>query len=89
MPRYEKFGIRPIIKHRVFSRLDKAHNARLDKKLCGQRSKNETVNSSVKRKYGEHVYSRKWWNQFKEIYMMAVLHNVERKMIVIYVRIST
>ena len=73
-----KLGIRPIIKHREFKPIDKAHNARLDKKLYGQRAKNETVNSSVKRKYGDSVYSREWRNQFKEIYMMAVLHNVER-----------
>jgi Transposase DDE domain. len=37
-------GVRPVIKHREFSSLHKAWNARLDADLYGQRSQNETVN---------------------------------------------
>ena len=43
-------GVRPLIKHREFSSLHKAWNARLDADLYGQRSQNETVNSSLIRK---------------------------------------
>jgi len=48
-------GVRPLIKHRGFSSLHKAWNARLDTDLYGQRSQNETVNSRLKRKYGAFV----------------------------------
>jgi len=43
--------VRPLIEHREFSSLHEAWNARLDADLYGQRSQNETVNSSFKRKY--------------------------------------
>jgi IS5 family transposase len=36
-------GIRPVIKHRDFSSLDRAHNARLDDEIYGQRSVVESV----------------------------------------------
>jgi IS5 family transposase len=39
-------GVRPLIKHREFSSLHKAWNARLDADLYGQRSQNETLTSS-------------------------------------------
>ena len=45
-------GVRRLIKHREFSPLHKAWNARLDADLYSQRSQNETVNSGLKRKYG-------------------------------------
>jgi len=60
-------GVRPVIKHREFSPLHKAWNARLDANLYGQRSQNETVNSRLKRKYGAFVRSRHWWKQFREL----------------------
>lgn len=52
---------RPLIKHREFSSLHKAWSARLDPNLYGQRNQNETVNSSLKRKYGAFVLSWHWW----------------------------
>lgn len=52
-------GVRPLIKHREFSSLHMAWNARLDDDLYGQRSQNETVNSRLKRKYGAFVRSRR------------------------------
>ncbi len=42
-------GVRPLIKHREFSSLQKAWNARLDTDLYGQRNQNEAVNSYLKR----------------------------------------
>ena len=53
-------GIRLLIKHRTFSSLQKAWNARLDRELYGQRSQSETVNSRLKRKYGSFMRSRHW-----------------------------
>jgi len=57
--------VRPVIKHREFSPLHKAWNARLDADLYGSRSQSETVYSTLKRKYGVFVRSRRWWKQFR------------------------
>ena len=71
-------GIRPLIKHREFSSLQKAWNARLDAELYGQRSQSETVYSCLKRKYGGVVHSRHWWKQFRELVLICIVHNLDR-----------
>ena len=73
-----KEGGRPLIKHREFSSLHKAWNARLDTDLYGQRSQNETVNSRLKRKYGAFVRSRHWWKQFRELVVSCLTHNIDK-----------
>jgi IS5 family transposase len=73
-------GVRPLIKHREFSSLHKAWNARLDTDLYGQRSQNETVNSSLKRKYGAFVRSRHWWKQFRELVVGCLTHNIDNSL---------
>ena len=71
-------GVRPLIKHREFSSLHRAWNARLDADLYGQRSQNETVNSRLKRKYGAFVRSRYWWKQFRELVVGCLTHNIDK-----------
>ncbi|SNZ11976.1 Transposase and inactivated derivatives, IS5 family [Natronoarchaeum philippinense] len=73
-------GVRPLIKHREFSPLHKAWNARLDADLYGQRSQNETVNSSLKRRYGAFVRSRHWWKQFRELVVGCLTHNIDKSL---------
>jgi IS5 family transposase len=73
-------GVRPIIKHRAFSSLHKAWNARLDADLYGQRSQSETVNSTLKRRYGAFVRSRHWWKQFRELTIACFTHNIDRSL---------
>ena len=73
-------GVRPLIKHREFSSLQKAWNTRLDADLYGQRSQNETVNSRLKRKYGAFVRSRHWWKQFREIAVGCLIHNIDKEL---------
>lgn len=68
-------GIRPVIKHRIFWNIDKAHNARL--KDCGKRSMSECVNSMMKRKYGDYVSSKVWNDQFKEMNLKSLVHNID------------
>ncbi|WP_227378555.1 IS5 family transposase [Haladaptatus halobius] len=72
--------VRPLIKHREFSQLHKAWNARLDADLYSQRSQNETVNSRLKRKYGAFVRSRHWWKQFRELAVNCLTHNLDRSL---------
>ena len=54
-----KLGIRPLIKHREFSNIHKAWNARMSKEEYNQRVKVENVNSSTKRKYEDFVRNKK------------------------------
>ena len=64
--------------HRLIKSLHKAWNARLDTDLYGQRSQSETVNSTLKRKYGAFVRSRQWWKQFRELTIACLIHNLDR-----------
>jgi len=68
-------GTRPVIKHRIFWNIDKAHNVRM--KDYGKRSMSETVNSMMKRKYGDYVSSKAWNNQFKETNLKCLVHNID------------
>ena len=71
-------GVRPLIKHRVFAPYDHAHNARIDDERYRQRSTTESVNSSLKRSHGSAVRARDWFRQFREIALIAGVHNVEQ-----------
>lgn len=46
----------------------------------GQRSQSETVNSTIKRKYGAFVRSRRWWKQFRELTVACLIHNIDRSL---------
>jgi len=72
--------VRPLIKHREFTPLQKTWNARLDADLYGQRSQSESVNSTLKRKYGAFARSRRWWKQFREVTIACVIHNIDRSL---------
>jgi IS5 family transposase len=71
-------GVRPLIKHRVFAPYDHAHNARVDDELYHRRSTSKSVNSSIKRSHGSAVRARDWYRQFREIALIAGVHNIER-----------
>jgi len=72
---------RPVIKHRIFWNVDKAHNKRM--KDYGKRSASECVNSMIKRRYGDFVSSKTWNNQFKEMTLKCLVHNIDRMLIVL------
>jgi len=76
--------IRPLIKHRKFTPLHKAWNARLDSDLYHRRNMNETVNAAIKQKYGAFVRSRLWSKQFRELVIKCVVHNLERNLVISY-----
>lgn len=81
-------GIRPLIPHRDFNSTDKVNNAKFNQKDLHKRSLSETVNSVIKRKYSDTLFSKNWRTQFKEIKLMAIVYNIERNL-VIYLSIST
>ena len=85
-------GIRPLIKHREFGSINKAQNARIDPVEYHRRSLSETVNSMLKRKYDDTLHTIGYHSQCKEILLMVVVHNIERKISLlsfIQLRIST
>lgn len=71
-------GIRPLIPYREFKPKHKYWNSLFKEKPLHQRSKSETVNSSVKRKYRDYLSSHDWWNQHKEAQLLCVVHNIDR-----------
>jgi IS5 family transposase len=70
--------VRPLIRHREFSSLQKAWNARLDTGLHDQRSRSETVSSQLKANYGVLVRSLRWWKQFRELAFTYIDHDPDR-----------
>ena len=50
---------------------------RLVTDLYGQRSQSETVNSTLKRKYGAFVQSRRWRKQFRELTVACFIHDID------------
>ena len=72
-------GTRPLIPHRAFKPKHRCWNSLLDEKLYHKRSLSETVNSVIKRKYSDTLYSKNWRSQFKELKLLAVVYNIDRK----------
>lgn len=69
--------IRPVIKHREFSPLDVAHNARHDDDIYHRRSVVEAVFFGIKQRYGDTLRARTWYGQFRELVLKATVRNVE------------
>jgi IS5 family transposase len=69
-------GVRPIIMHRQFSSLDRAHNARFDDVIYGQREVVESIFAAIKQRFGETLRARTWFGQFRELVLKAAVFNV-------------
>jgi IS5 family transposase len=69
--------VRPVIKHREFDSLDKAHNARLDDQVYHRRSVVETVFRVLKQRYGDRLRSRCWYRQFREFTLKWAVKNID------------
>jgi len=72
-------GVRPLIPHREFMNKHKYWNSLMNKKLYHKRSLSETVNSVIKRKYSDTLYSKNWRSQFKEMILLCIVYNIDRK----------
>jgi len=69
--------IRPVIRHKVFWPLDKAHNARMDDAVYHQRSRIESAFFAIKRRYRDRLRARTWFGQFRELVLIAAVRNIE------------
>ena len=70
--------IRPLIKHRIYSSLDHAHNARMSSRWYKHRWMVETVFSSLKRTLGSVVRARSWHFEFRETVLKCAVYNLHR-----------
>jgi IS5 family transposase len=71
-------GTRPLIKHRRFTSLDYAHNARMDSDRYNKRWMAETVFSSIKRTLGAAVRARSRHLEFREMILKCAVYNLRR-----------
>ncbi len=71
-------NVRPVIKHRDFYPLDKAHNARHDEDTYHRRSLIEAIFYALKRRFGETLRARTWFGQFRELVLKAAVRNIEQ-----------
>jgi len=62
----------------LFAAYDRAHNARLDSELYGQRWMAETAFSAIKRRVGPAVRPRAWCREFRELVLNAAVYNLEQ-----------
>lgn len=69
--------VRPLIKHREFDSLDKAHNVRMDDDIYHQRSSVETQIRILNQRYGNRVAARIWYKQFRELALKAAVKNID------------
>jgi len=69
--------VRPVIKHREFSSLDAAHNARIDDETYHRRSVVESVFASLRRRFDDTIRARTWFGQFRELVLKAAVKNIE------------
>jgi hypothetical protein len=63
-----------------------------DKDLYHNRNLVETMFSVLKRKYGEEIRAKKYWNQLKEVKFKLLVHNLDRYVrviLIVKIRIST
>jgi IS5 family transposase len=70
-------GVRPVIKHREFSSIDAAHNARIDDDTYHRRSVVESVFASLRRRFDDTLRARTWFGQFRELVLKAAVKNIE------------
>ena len=71
-------GVRPLIKHRIYSSLDHAHNARMDTDSYNRRWMVETAFSAIKRTLGSAVRARSWPLELREMILKATVYNLRR-----------
>ena len=70
-------GVRPVIKHREFDNLDKAHNARIDDEVYHRRSVAECSFRVLKQRYGDRLTARAWYRQFRELALKVAVKNID------------
>ena len=71
-------GVRPLIKHRIYSSLDCAHNARMNSNSYNRRWMVETAFSAIKRTHGGAERARSWPLELREVILKCTVYNLRR-----------
>jgi IS5 family transposase len=71
-------GITPLIPTRVMDLRGHVRNLLIDKPTYHQLSNAESVFFGLYRRYGDTLWSRTWFGQFRELVMKSAVRNVER-----------
>jgi IS5 family transposase len=71
-------ALQELIPHRIYASLDKAHNARINRRLYNRRWMVETVFSSIKHTLGSAVRVRSWHLEFREMVLKCAIYNLRR-----------
>jgi len=66
-------GVHPLLKHREFTHLDKAHDSRMNDDDYNQRWMSETAFSPIKRTLDDGLRSRLWYREFREMIFKAAV----------------
>jgi IS5 family transposase len=68
--------VRSVINQLEFSSLDRAHNARLDDEIYGQRALVESIFGAIKQRFGGTLRARTWFGQFRELILKAAVFDL-------------
>ena len=71
-------GIKPLIPTRVMDLRGHVKNLLIDKPAYHQRSNAESVFFGLRRRYGDTLWARTWFGQFRELVMKSAVRNIER-----------
>jgi IS5 family transposase len=70
--------IKPLIPTRVMDARGYARNVLINERQYHQRSNAESVFFALRRRYGDTLWSRTWFGQFRELVMKCAVRNLER-----------
>ena len=71
-------GVTPLIPTREKDLRGRAKNLLLDKPTYHKRSNAESVFFGFRRRYGDTLWARTWFGQFRELVMKSAVRNIER-----------
>lgn len=69
--------VTPVIKRREFSARDRALNELQDDALYHQRAASETGFRVLKQRFGDRLWARSWYGQFRELVLRCAVKNIE------------
>ena len=78
--KHRKEGVKPLIKHREFRPIDHAHKARVDSPRYRYQLMCETAFSSIERTLVDAVRARMWYDEFRELVLMCVVHKITQSL---------
>ena len=70
-------GVEPVIKHREFTSLDWAKNRLQDDNVYHKRTASETGFRVIKQRFGDRLWARSWYGQFRELVTKCAVKNIE------------